>query len=57
MKLFTVLCEGKEIAAVSGESGNLYGLETFGIHAADMNTLIDNWDEYAESKTRGDQCR
>ena len=47
MKLYTVLSEGKEIAAVSGNNGNLYSLETLGIHAADMNALIDGWDEYA----------
>lgn len=44
MKLYTVLSDNREIAAVSGKSGSLYDPEIFGIHAADMNELIENWD-------------
>ena len=44
MRLYTVLCDGKEIVAVEN-GGNLYGLDFLGVQVENMNALIDKWDE------------
>ena len=45
MRLYTVLCGGKELVAAEAADGRLFAAETLGVNAADMNDLIDRWDE------------
>ena len=45
MKLYTVLSDGKELVAAEAADGQLIAVETLGVNAADMNDLIDRWDE------------
>ena len=45
MKLYTVLSVGKELVAAEAADGQLIAVETLGVNAADMNDLIDRWDE------------
>lgn len=45
MKLYTVFSEGRELAAAEAANGQLIAVEALGVNAADMNDLIDRWDE------------
>ena len=45
MKLFTVLSGNKELVAVEAADGQLIAVEALDVNAADMNDLIDRWDE------------
>ena len=45
MKLYTVLSDGKELVAAEAANGQLIAVEALGVNAADMNALIDRWEE------------
>ena len=45
MKLFTVLSGNKELVAAETADGKLIAVEAMDVNAADMNDLIDHWDE------------
>ena len=45
MKLYTVLSGNKELVAAEAANGQLIAVEALGVNAADMNDLIDRWDE------------
>ena len=45
MKLFTVLSGNKELVAAETADGKLIAVEAMDVNAADMNDLIDRWDE------------
>lgn len=44
MRLYTVIHENKEIAAVSTDGKELYSLSSLGVAVSDMNELITRWD-------------
>ena len=45
MKLYTVLSGNKELVAAEAANGQLIAVEALDVNAADMNDLIDRWDE------------
>ena len=45
MKLYTVLSGNKELVAAEAANGQLIAVESLGVNAADMNDLIDRWEE------------